>query len=174
VIGSDVWPSRILHGALPKFRNCRSLAFRFSERTVARYLGRVARRGDPGPKWPGFLQNHREVNAAFDFFAVPTVTFRVLYCFFVGHSQRKILPRNATSECGADHPATAGGTPGTLPLSLRHLRSGPKVLWGGDKFPRSSRFGAETHQRAGALAEWPCGALDRKIAGGRFWTTSSR
>jgi hypothetical protein len=43
-------------------------------------------------KHVAFLQNHREVIAAFDFFTVPTVTFELLYCFFViGHGRRRIL-----------------------------------------------------------------------------------
>ena len=41
--------------------------------------------------------------AAMDFFTVPTVTFRVLYCFFaISHSRRKILHFNAT-----EHPTSA-------------------------------------------------------------------
>jgi len=68
------------------------LGFAVAERTVARYLRSIVRRGDPKQKWFAFLQNHREVIAAFDFFTVPTVTFRVLYCFFViEHERRKIL-----------------------------------------------------------------------------------
>jgi len=50
-----------------------------------------------------FLKNHRDAIAAMDFFTVPTVTFRVLYCFFViSHSRRKILHFNAT-----EHPTSA-------------------------------------------------------------------
>jgi hypothetical protein len=49
------------------------LGFEVSERTVARYLRRVHRLGDPGQRWLSFLQNHREVIDAFDFFTVPTV-----------------------------------------------------------------------------------------------------
>jgi hypothetical protein len=30
--------------------------------------------------WLSFLRNHREAIAAMDFFAVPTVTFGILYC----------------------------------------------------------------------------------------------
>jgi transposase InsO family protein len=49
------------------------------------------------------LENHREVIAAFDFFTVPTVTFRVLYCFFViEHQRRKILHCNVTEHPTAD------------------------------------------------------------------------
>jgi transposase InsO family protein len=85
------WGAPKIHAELQK------LGFSVAERTVARYLGRVVRRGDPGQKWLSFLQNHREVMAAFDFFTVPTVTFRVLYCFFViEHERRKILDFNVT------------------------------------------------------------------------------
>ena len=55
------------------------------------------RRGDPGKRWLAFLQNHREVIVAFDFFTVPTVTFSLLYCFFViEHGRRRILHVNVT------------------------------------------------------------------------------
>jgi len=68
-----------------------------SEGTVARYLRRIRRRGDLGKSWLAFLENHREVIAAFDFFTVPTVTFRLLYCFFViEHGRRRILHFNVT------------------------------------------------------------------------------
>jgi hypothetical protein len=37
--------------------------------------------------------------AAMDFFAVPTVTFKLLYCFFViEHGRRRILHFNVTSQ----------------------------------------------------------------------------
>ena len=40
---------------------------------------------------------------AFDFFTVPTVTFRLLYCFFViEHDRRKILHFNVTSHPNAE------------------------------------------------------------------------
>lgn len=73
------------------------LGFIVSERSVARYLRRILRRGDPGKRWMAFLQNHREVIVAFDFFTVPTVTFQLLYCFFVtAHGRRRILHFNFT------------------------------------------------------------------------------
>jgi hypothetical protein len=53
------------------------------------------RRGDPAKRWLAFLQNHREVIAAFDFFTVPTVTFNLLYYFFViEDGRRRILHFN--------------------------------------------------------------------------------
>lgn len=78
------WGAPRIHGELLK------LGFQISERTVSRYLARrVPRPGDAADKWMAFLKNHREVIAAMDFFSVPTVTFRLLYCLFViDHGRR--------------------------------------------------------------------------------------
>ena len=85
------WGAPKIHGELQK------LGFAVSERTVARYLSRIRRRRNPGKNWLAFLENHREVIVAFDFFSVPTVTFKLLYCFFViEHGRRKILHFNVT------------------------------------------------------------------------------
>jgi transposase InsO family protein len=47
--------------------------------------------------WLTFLRNHRQAIAAMDFFTVPTVTFGILYCFFViDHNRRRILHCNVT------------------------------------------------------------------------------
>ena len=68
------------------------LGFEIAERTVARYLQRARRRGDPARSWLAFLANHREVIVAMDFFTVPTVHFKLLYCVFViEHGRRKVL-----------------------------------------------------------------------------------
>ena len=57
---------------------------------------------DPARRWLAFLSNHREAIAAMDFFTVPTLTFGVLYCFFViGHDRRKILHCNLTPQPNA-------------------------------------------------------------------------
>jgi hypothetical protein len=70
---------------------------------VARYLRQVGRRGDPAKRWLAFLHNHREIIVAFDFFTVPTVTFQLLYCFFViEHGRRKILDCNVTRHPSSD------------------------------------------------------------------------
>ena len=91
------WGAPRIHGELLK------LGFALSERSVARYLRRIRRRGDPGKRWLAFLHNHREVIVAFDFFPVPTVTFQLLYCFFViEHGRRRILHFNVTRYPAAD------------------------------------------------------------------------
>jgi transposase InsO family protein len=44
-----------------------------------------------------FLRNHKDGVAAMDFFTVPTLGLRVLYCFFViEHGRRRVLHFNAT------------------------------------------------------------------------------
>jgi hypothetical protein len=93
----------IIHGELLK------LGFEISERTVSRYLARrTPRSGDSAQQWRTFLKNHHEDIAAMHSFTVPTVAFRLLYCFFlycffvIDHHRRKILHFNVT-----DHP-TAG------------------------------------------------------------------
>src|SRR5215472_15375256 len=70
------WGAPKIHGELQK------LGCVLSERTVARYLRSLQRRGDPAKKWLAFLRNHREAIVALDLFTVPTASFRVLYCFF--------------------------------------------------------------------------------------------
>jgi putative transposase len=94
---NPTWGAPKVHGELQK------LGLVVSERSVARYLRCVQRRGDPGKSWLTFLTNHREVIVAFDFFTVPTVTFQLLYCFFViAHERRKILHFNVTQHPTAE------------------------------------------------------------------------
>jgi len=88
---NPTWGAPRIHGELQK------LGFVVCERTIARYLQRVGHRSNPDKSWLTFLINHREVIAAFDFFTIPTLTFQVLYCFFViEHGRRKILYFNVT------------------------------------------------------------------------------
>ncbi len=94
---NPTWGAPRIHGEL------KMLGFDISERTVLRWMRRAPR--DPGPvkRWAAFLSNHREVIAAMDFFTVPTLSFGVLYCFFViAHDRRRILHLNVTK-----HPTSA-------------------------------------------------------------------
>jgi putative transposase len=60
-------------------------------------MKRAPKDHEPAKRWLAFLRNHREAIAAMDFFTVPTVTFGLLYCFFViAHDRRKILHFNVT------------------------------------------------------------------------------
>jgi putative transposase len=85
------------------------------------------------PRWLAFLRNHREAIAAMDFFTVPTVTFSVLYCFFlVSHDRRRILHCNMTR-----HPTSLW-----IVQQLREafpFDSAPRFLI----FDRDAKFGEE-------------------------------
>jgi len=72
------------------------LGFDISERTVSR-MRRVPRDAVPAKPWLAFLGNHQEAIAGMDFFSVPTIAFRMLYCFFIiSHDRRRILHVNVT------------------------------------------------------------------------------
>lgn len=91
VAENPTWGAPRIHGELLM------LGFEVSERTISRWMKRAQRSPDRAQRWMAFLRNHREAIAAMDFFTVPTVAFRVLYCFFViGHDRRRILHLNVT------------------------------------------------------------------------------
>ena len=97
VAENPTWAAPRIHGGLLMLR------FDVSERTVSRWMHRAPRDPEPAKRWLTFLRNHREIIAAMDFFTVPTVTFGVLYCFFIlSHHRRQILHFNVTR-----HPTSA-------------------------------------------------------------------
>ena len=97
VAENSTWGAPRIHGEL------KMLGFEISERTVLRWMRKAPRSPEPAKRWAAFLSNHREAIAAMDFFTVPTLTFGVLYCFFViSHDRRRILHCNVTQ-----HPTSA-------------------------------------------------------------------
>ena len=91
VADNPTWGAPRIHGELLM------LGFDVSERTISRWMLRAPRDPKPAKRWLAFLRNYREAIAAMDFFTVPTVTFRLLYCFFViSHDRRRILHFNVT------------------------------------------------------------------------------
>ena len=95
VVENPTWGAPRIHGEL------RMLGFELSERTISRWMKRAPKDSDRATRWLAFLRNHREAIAAMDFFTVPTITFGVLYCFFIiSHDRRRILHANITK-----HPA---------------------------------------------------------------------
>jgi hypothetical protein len=96
VAENPTWGAARIHGDLLM------LGFDLSERTISRWMKRAPRDPDRDKRWLAFLRNHREAIAAMDFFTVPTITFGVLYCFFIiSHDRRRILHVNVTK-----HPTT--------------------------------------------------------------------
>jgi putative transposase len=97
VTENPTWGAPRIHGELLM------LGFDVSDRTISRWMRRAPRDPEPARRWLSFLRNHREAIAAMDFFTVPTITFGVLYCFFIiGHDRRRILHFNVTP-----HPSSA-------------------------------------------------------------------
>jgi putative transposase len=120
------WGAPKIHGELQK------LGFVVSERSVARYLPRIRRRGDPAKRWLAFLQNHGEVIAACDFFTAPTVTFKLLYCFHViEHGRRRILHFNVTRHPTAEWVVQQlrAAFPEAGPVTLRNFLPHRKSLF---------------------------------------------
>jgi hypothetical protein len=71
--GKPVLGAPRIHGEL------KVLGFDISERTVSKWMRKAP-----------FLNNHREAIAAMNFFTDPTLTFGVLYCYFViAHNRRR-------------------------------------------------------------------------------------
>src|ERR1700730_6312312 len=127
VIENPNWGAPRIHGEL------RMLGFDVSERTVSRWMRRSPTDPEPAKRWRAFLRNHREAIAAMDFFTVPTITFSVLYGFFViGHGRRRVLHFNVTR-----HPTAAG-----VIQQLREafpFQSAPRFLI----FDRDAQYGLE-------------------------------
>jgi putative transposase len=91
VAENPIWGAPRIHGELLM------LGFDLSERTTSRWMKRAPRGPEAAKRWLAFLRNHREAIAAMDFFTAPTITFGVLYCFFViSHDRRRILHFNIT------------------------------------------------------------------------------
>jgi putative transposase len=97
VAENKTWGAPRIHGEL------KMLGYEISERTVLRWIQKAPRNSEPPRRLAVFLSNHREEIAAMDFLTVPTITFGVLYGFFViAHDRRNILHFNVTR-----HPASA-------------------------------------------------------------------
>jgi len=72
------------------------LGHEVAESTVDKYMVRQPR--PPSQNWRTFLKNHIGQIAAVDFFAVPTITFRVLYVFVVLlYDRRRVVHFNITT-----------------------------------------------------------------------------
>ena len=127
VAGNPNWGAPRIHGELLM------LGVDVSERTISRWMKRAPRDAEPARRWLAFLRNHREAIAAMDFFTVPTITFGVLYCFFIiSHDRRRILHFNITK-----HPRSTW-----IVQQLREafpFDSAPRFLI----FDRDSKYGQE-------------------------------
>jgi putative transposase len=101
-----------------------------------------------------------------DFFTVPTLTFRVLYCLFViEHGRRRILHFNIT-----EHPTghwivqqLREAFPEFCPYRYAILDRDGK-FGGGNRAADRQRHETHTHKPCKPLAEWSRGTLDRELS----------
>ena len=158
---NPTWSAPRIHGEI------RKLGLEVSERTVSRFMPRRPANPDARQRWRTFLANHREVIAAMDFFTVPTVTFRVLYVFFVMHHARRVLMHFRVT----DHPTAA------------FLTQQPREAFPDDQAPRylildrDARYGNEVlatirtmgtrAKRITARSPWQNGVAERFVSTAR-------
>jgi transposase InsO family protein len=157
------WGAPRIHGELLL------LGFDISEPTVSRYLQRLKRNPEESKaaQWLAFLNNHREAIAAFDFFTVPNLYFRTLYCFFViEHGRRRILQFNVTFHPTTDWIVQQLREAFPLPVPYRYVL-----------FDHDSKFGNEVLDflkssalkpiRTGIRSPWQNGTAERWVGSAR-------
>ena len=91
---NPLWSRRRIASELAK------LGYAVDKDTVAKYMPKPAQRprNPPSQTWKTFLRNHLAGTIAIDFLTVPTVTFNVLYVFFVlSLERRRVLHVNVTA-----------------------------------------------------------------------------
>ena len=160
---NPTWGAPRIHGEL------RQLGFTVAEPTVSRYLQQLKRHPDQGKakQWLAFLNNHREVIAAFDFFIVPSLTFRTLYCFFViAHARRRVLHFNVTTHPTSDWIVQQLREALPLPCPYRYI-----------VFDRDGKFGSKVFEflkacgiqpiRTTARSPWQNGIAERWVGSAR-------
>lgn len=139
VTENPTWGAPRIHGELLM------IGFDVSERTISRWMGRTPENLELARRWLGSLKNHREMIAAMDFFTMPTISLRLLYCFFViNHDRRIIAHFNVTQ-----HPSSAW-----VIQQLREafpLQIGTRFLVS----DRDSKFSLEVAAAVGSLSITP-------------------
>ncbi|MGO9833474.1 MAG: integrase [Polyangiaceae bacterium] len=186
---NPLWSRRRIAYELAKLGHC------VDKDTVAKYLpkppGRPRR--PPSQTWKTFLRNHLVGTIAIDFLTVPTVTFDIVYVFFVlSLERRRVLHVNVTAHPHAAWTAQqiveAIGTDvvparlvrdrdaifGTVfdarveNLCIRQLRIAPRSPWQKDDishYTSFARFGETSFSRRRSESFRPCCLVGASAAG---------
>jgi putative transposase len=157
------WGAPRIHGELLQ------LGFEISEPTVSRYLRHLKRVPDTGKtkQWVAFLNNHREVIAAFDFFTIPSLAFRTLYCFFaIEHGRRRILHLNVTLHPTSDWIVQQLREAFPLPCHYQYVLFDHDAKFGSEvlKFLKSSDL---KPMRTSIRSPWQNGTAERWVGSAR-------
>jgi hypothetical protein len=155
---NPTWGAPRIHGELLQ------LGFEISEPKVSRYRSLNGGRDEGRAKrWLAFLNNHREVIAAFDFFTVPSLTLRTLYCFFViEHGRRRILRFNVTEHPTSDWIVQQRREALPLPCPYRYVLFDRDAKFGGDVF-EFLQASAMKPIRTSVRSPWQNGVAERWV-----------
>ena len=160
VTENPTWGAPRIHGELLM------LGFDVSETTISRWMRRAPRNPEPAHRWLAFLRNHREAIVAMDFFTVPTLTFNLLYCFFIiSHDRRRILHLkcHSASDQQLDCPATARSISLSVHAQVPHPGSRRKVWTGSPGCDSIHEDGLRANLHPEPLAKWSRGALGGQL-----------
>jgi putative transposase len=156
---NPLWNRRRIAGELAK------LGHRVDKDTVAKYMPRPAGRPrrPPSQTWKTFLRNHLAGTIAIDFLAVPTVTFDIVYVFFVlSLERRRVLHVNVTA-----HPYAAWAAQqiveaiGSDVVPVRLVRD-RDAIFGGAFDARVENLGVR-QLRTAARSPWQNGFAERWV-----------
>lgn len=118
-------------------------------------------------RWLAFLNNHREVIAAIDFFTVPTLKFQTLYCFFViEHGRRRILHFNCTAHPTGDWIVQQLREALPLPCPYRYVLFDRDTKFGMDVIGFLETSGIKP-MRTGVRSPWQNGIAERWVGSAR-------
>ena len=91
MVKENSWGAPRIHGELLK------LGFNVSESTISNYIPKRIPTEIQKQNWKTFLHNHLHNTVSMDFFVVPNITFKLLYCLIIfDHSRRKVLHFNVS------------------------------------------------------------------------------
>jgi transposase InsO family protein len=143
--------------------------------TVAKYMPKPRRRPHrpPSTTWRAFVRAHLAGTIAIDFLVVPTVTFNVLYVFFVlALDRRRLLQVNVTSHPHAAWTAQQVVEAVGLDTCFVRLIRDRDRLYGSVFNARVNNLGIRQLKTA-PRSPWQNGYAERLPApsGARSWTT---
>jgi putative transposase len=156
---NPLWSRRRIASELAK------LGHDVSKDSVAKYMPKPAGRPrrPPSQTWKTFMRNHLPGTIAIDFLTVPTVTFGIVYVFFVlSLARRRILHVNVTAHPRATWTAQQiVEASGTAPAPSRLIRDRDGI-YGAEFDARVVRLGIE-QLRIAPRSPWQNGFAERWV-----------
>jgi putative transposase len=155
------WGAPRIHGELL------SLDSRFPNLRFSRYLQPLKRRSDEGKTMACVPQQSPRGDRGCDFFTVPTLRFRTLYCFFViEHGRRRILHFNCTTHPNSDWIVRQLRDALPLPCRYRYMLFDHDAKFGTEVVAFLNASGTEP-LRTSVRSPWQNGTAERWVGSAR-------